>query len=806
MLVSLFIAIWSCKEQPNKTGTLMDFAPQNSSVVLKISNWNTLQDDIESNSLLSKFNKTSPYSFFSQKAPLLKHLRPSSQSLLCINELNDSISAFTFISRNHATLFQADSIQDKIVESIKIEEKTIQRITLDKEIAYTTIIDSVFIASSSQQILLDIMNGKTEGDETFKKVFQLPTSSEFTALLKGNKVSLNDSTAINFSSWTAMDISVAPESFVASGITLATDSIPQLLSIFQGQVPQNNDVSSLVPMNALGAISFTFNDAEKFQEDLNTFRNEKEARRTTGIFGSVSEVGSIQMADGEAVFIKSIDASLTADALARFVSTQSNFREIDIKIFSEPELFKNTFYPLINMGKANFVIQLDDFFVFTDSEKNAQEMIGVFLNNSTLKNAPYFEQTASDIGSSSSLLVLKMQGEFSEAVSSFFNQKNQKEFKDINLKNFPLVALQFTFDRNFAHVSFSGREYGGEVKNISGRVSEKFSLDLKTNILGNPQIFENGNGSNVVVQDISNKLHFISENGKTLWTKELGAPILGKIEQVDLFGNGNKQMAFTTKNTMYILDRNGKDVKSFPLKFKDEITQPLSVFDYDNNHTYRFVIVQDKELLLYDKTGKLVRGFGFNKTKSEIVQPPSHIRMGNKDYILVAEKNGKLNILSRVGKSRVSVSKTFDFSEIPVTQEDNTFVVITKENTKERISEKGTVSSLKLDVGSNYWFSTLGTLKTTLDDNLLRINGKLVELPIGLYSKPALFSINRKTYIGITETQEKKVYLYNKDGNLMEGFPVYGSSAPSMGSDGPQSGSSLVVKGDENSVILYSIN
>ncbi len=257
---------------------------------------------------------------------------------------------------------------------------------------------------------------------------------------------------------------------------------------------------------------------------------------------------------------------------------------------------------------------------------------------------------------------------------------------------------------------------------------------------------------------------------------------------------------------MYILDRNGKDVKSFPLKFKDEITQPLSVFDYDNNHTYRFVIVQDKELLLYDKTGKLVRGFGFNKTKSEIVQPPSHIRMGNKDYILVAEKNGKLNILSRVGKSRVSVSKTFDFSEIPVTQEDNTFVVITKENTKERISEKGTVSSLKLDVGSNYWFSTLGTLKTTLDDNLLRINGKLVELPIGLYSKPALFSINRKTYIGITETQEKKVYLYNKDGNLMEGFPVYGSSAPSMGSDGPQSGSSLVVKGDENSVILYSIN
>jgi len=784
----------------------MDFAPLNTSVVFKISNWNTLQDDIESNSLLSKFNKTSPYSFFSQKASLLRHLRPTSMSLLCINELNDSISAYTFISKHNLTLFQPDSIQNKIVESLKIGEKTIQRITLDNEIAYTTIIDSVFVASSSQQILLDIMEGKTERDETFKKVFQLPTSSEFTTLIKGNKVSFNDSTAINFFSWTALDISVEPESLIASGITLATDSIPQLLSVFQGQVPQSNDVSSLVPMNALGAISFTFNDAEKFQQDLAKFRKEKEEPKTTGIFGSVSEVGSIQMADGEAVFIKSIDVSLTADALARFVTTHSNFRETDIKTFSEPELFKKTFYPLINMRKANYVVQLENFFVFTDSEKNAQEIIGSFLNSSTLKNTPYFEQTSSDISSSSSLLILKMQGEFSEALSGFFNQNAKKGFKDIDLKNFPLVALQFSFDRNFSHVSLSCREFGGEVKNISKRVSEKFSLDIKANILGNPQIFENGNGSNVVVQDVSNKLHFISENGKVLWTKELGAPILGKIEQVDLFGNGNKQMAFATKNTVYILDRNGKDVKSFPLKFKDEITQPLSIFDYDNNNKYRFVIVQNKDLLLYDKNGKVVKGFGFNKTKSEIVQPPSHIRMGNKDYIIVAEENGKLNILSRVGKSRVSVSKTFDFSDIPVTEEDNTFIVITKGNTKERISEKGTVSSLKLDVGSNYWFSTLGTLKITLDDNLLRINGKLVDLPIGLYSRPELFSINRKIYIGITETQEKKVYLYNKDGNLMDGFPVYGSSAPSMGNDGPQNGSSLVVKGDENSIILYSIN
>src|SRR5690554_7864081 len=103
--------------------------------------------------------------------------------------------------------------------------------------------------------------------------------------------------------------------------------------------------------------------------------------------------------------------------------------------------------------------------------------------------------------------------------------------------------------------------------------------------------------------------------------------------------------------------------------------------------------------------------------------------MGNKDYILIAEQDGKLNILSRVGKPRVKVSKTFKFSDIPITSEDKNFVVITKDNAKEQISEKGEVSSQKLDVSINYWFTTVGSLKATLDNNLLRINGKLAELP-----------------------------------------------------------------------------
>lgn len=805
LFVPMLLGIFGgCDKTPPKTGTLMDFVPEDASLVLKISNFETLQADIQANSLLSKFDETAPYSFFTEKKAFFKNLHPASQSLLCINKINDSLSAYTFITKQTKNLFQTDSLKNKSIETLQLDEQSFQRITIDKEIAYSAIIDSVFVVSSSQQILQEILKGNTERNETFKKVFNLPSTNGFTALVRGNKVAINDSTKIAFTSWSALDVAVAPESFTATGITLAADSIPQLLNVFEGQVPQQNDVSALVPTDALGAVSFTFNDAEMFQKKLRSFRGEKETVKTTGIFGSVSEVGSIQLKSETALFIKSIDAALTNDALARFISSESMFREIEISTFSEPKLFQKTFAPFINSGTANFVFQLENFFVFTETKSAAEQLISSFQNNNTLKNTSYFENTTKDLSTASSLLILKMQGEFSEAIAGFFNSKSSTAIKNISFDEFPLAALQFSFDRNFAHVTLSCKEAGATKKSIAGNVSEKFNITLDNAILMDPLLVAGNNGSsNVVVQDIGNTLYFISENGKILWNKKLNSPILGKIETVEISGGGNKQIAFATADGFYILDRNGKDAKGFPIKFKDKVTQPLSVFDYDNNRNYRFVIVQGKEVLMYDKNGKTVKGFGFSKAKSNISQAPVHIRIGNKDYIVIAEENGKLNILSRVGKSRVAVSKTFNFSVIPVAEEDNTFVVITKENTKERITQEGKVSSQKLDVGGNYWFTVSGNTKVTLDDNLLRINGKLAELPLGLYTKPQIFNINRNSYIAITETQEKKVYVFEKNANLLNGFPVYGTSAAAMDENNAKN---MVVKGEANSVVYYGIN
>ncbi|MEZ4874650.1 MAG: PQQ-binding-like beta-propeller repeat protein [Flavobacteriaceae bacterium] len=369
------------------------------------------------------------------------------------------------------------------------------------------------------------------------------------------------------------------------------------------------------------------------------------------------------------------------------------------------------------------------------------------------------------------------------------------------------MTVQLIHDRDFAHLNFIAKEVSGQ-KPSQGLIDEVFNIELERPLLGTPTFFTDHttSGKNIVAQDISNVLYFISANGKVLWKKQLDGPILGNVNEVDLLRNGKKQLAFATEKNLYVLDRNGKTVPPFPKKFKDAITQPLAVFDYDNNRKYRFVICQGENVFMYDSKGDAVNGFSFKKASSPIAMTPQHIRMGTKDYIVIAEENGQLNILSRTGKERIKVSKTFSFSSIPVEKEGSQFVVISKDNVKTTITQEGKISAENLQVSQHYWFTILGNTKVTLDDHLLRINGQLAELPLGMYSKPNVFLVNKKTYVAVTELNEHKVYLFDGAAKLQPNFPIYGTSEIDLADANKNKKLNLLVQGQPKEVILYQVN
>ena len=776
--IFIYILYIGCGEKENTQGKISHFIPEGATLTLKVSDVKSFISEVQQNTFLSSLPNNDFIKIITEKEAVFQHFSPKKPVLLCFKKGGGSTIDYVFITRKDSSFVINDSIADLIAPKVFTANK-----------------NGVFLAGS-KRLIEEILIDKVEKDPEFLRMLQVKKNNEVISIYRG----LNHATDLK-TSLTSIDLSTLPNGITASGITLV-DSL-QLLHAFKGQTPQVNELQQVIPTNAKNAISFTFSDATTFIGNLKKYRNDSLYQITTPIFESTTEIGSIQLPESSAIALKSIAPDVTLEELSPMLSEKSVFREMAIFNFENHSLFSDTFRPLIDTD-ISFVFKWESFFIFTETEGGAQKFITALQNRDCIVNSSYFEGNNKQITQSSSILIYGMEANtVSLAQRILFNKDNHQAPSN---KRFPFSAIQYTYERDFAHVNLVCLQASKKQANI-GTVSLVFNTILENEILGIPQFFTNHRTKrkDIVVQDIANQLHLFSEEGKIIWKKQLNGPILGKVHEVDLLKNGKKQLAFATNNTFYILDRNGNAVTPFPKNFKGKITQPLSVFDYDKKRNYRFVITEGKKVSMYDRKGKKVKGFTFKKTKSDIVLPPKHIRIGAKDYIVIAEENGKLNVLSRIGKSRIKVNKTFDFSDIPIAYEGKKIVVIEKNNQKSSVDASGKITTKKIDPSVPYYFSNHGKLTVSMIDNLLSINSKSTELPFGIYSQPQIFIANRRFYISVTEVQENKIYAYNSLGELQSGFPVFGKSLIDLVA--PKEGETplLVVLGNKNEFLVYTL-
>ena len=182
-----------------------------------------------------------------------------------------------------------------------------------------------------------------------------------------------------------------------------------------------------------------------------------------------------------------------------------------------------------------------------------------------------------------------------------------------------------------------------------------WSVALDAPAIINPQIVKNHyNGEDeIFIQDENNQIYLISNSGKILWKKSIDGSIIGNVHQVDMLKNNKLQMAFVTENKLYIVDRNGNNLKGYPKTLSKKAIVGLSVFDYDKNKNYRFMIpTSDADVLLLNMQGEVPSDWNFSNT-ADITTPLQYFNIKGKDYIVTADGE-KAIILNRRGEKRVS--------------------------------------------------------------------------------------------------------------------------------------------------------
>jgi hypothetical protein len=331
---------------------------------------------------------------------------------------------------------------------------------------------------------------------------------------------------------------------------------------------------------------------------------------------------------------------------------------------------------------------------------------------------------------------------------------------------------------------------------------------LDTDIATAPQFVKNHttNKDEIVLQDQDNILYLISTDGKIIWKKQLEGRVQGSIEQVDIYRNGRLQLAFTTNNQFLILDRNGKEVSPFTFYFESGNLNPLAVFDYENKKDYRFVVTQGTKLFMYNRLGEIVKGFKFTRAEHPIIGTPKHFRIGKNDYIVLKEEGGQLKILSRTGEVRIPVKQNISFSDNEVLLHKNKFTITDIKGRLYQIDEKGKLGTANLNLLPDHGIDATSNTFVVMNDNELTIRTKKVELELGVYSKPRIFYLNDKIYISVTDIQNQKVYLFDSQAEPISNFPVPGQSLIDLRDMDNDHKLELVVKDQDNSIIVYKIN
>ena len=732
--IYLFLIFWSCNITENKSKDIKNFIPVNSSVIIKIDNLGKFKSDIKNNKLLDDLSKSDLKYNFKKQIKLINNFQDESQIIICLNE-NEKI--FTIItkdsSNNHDLHFR--KIGD--VNIFSNSSSTIKSIKEQANTEYNKY-NKTFNTSSSFGIILNKNLSKNLINSTFNfKDLNLKNNLGFVVNVFNDKILLN-------------------------GLSYVDDSTKISNNIFNGLISSKLKNYEIVPKNVSRLKSFNLSSYSNYKKN-SKLEDLKEDRLSSIVNENLIEYSELILNEDQLFIIRLKDIQLFKDYLSENNNIKSTHRNFNI--------YDNTFldYKLTNsVIKYNYkkkILVFKNHIVFSDNETTLIEFINENLKGNTLQEDSSFNNSLTEISS------------FNTLNNNYFTNSDYNFFKELNILNskndFTENSFQLVQDNEIIHFNAIISKAKASKNNL--KISKQFEVEIDEEILMNPHFIKNyaTKKLDIVVQDKKNNLYLISNKGSVVWKRKIGQPILGKISQIDLYKNGRLQLIFNTKNKVFVLDRNGKEVKPFPKSFNDDITQPISIFDYDKNKNYRILVTQGKELLLYDKNGKKVNGFKYSRSNSKITSSPKHFRILNKDFI-VFKTGKKLKILNRRGRERIKLKDEVVLSNENIFKLDNKLITITNDQKLVEIDISGTVSLSNLLNSKNLKLNTDNYNNIIiLDENKMRLNSSYVDLPFSNYNTPKLAKINNNLFVSLFDSQNNKSYLFNKNLQPNSSFPIY---------------------------------
>lgn len=795
-----FLLFWiaSCEQNKLEGITPYELVPHNAIAIAQINDFVELAPAFKKNTILNFWSTTTP----SVKETISKTIpaKPLEGDLIVFSPQGKATFATTYIGQKRAQdTLPISHPELKVYEGVSIHQT-------ETEI-YEAEVGAIKLRSTTLLALENcIRNFKQAGNSPFDASFRklkesLNTGSPLNLLISieshllSNKIVPSSPLVANkITGWVALDMEIE-EPLEWDGINLFNDSLASPINWIQSLERKESELIKIAPQQMDAFFSLPVSNMAQLEINFRRYsqlKNMPIQQVDLRDISLVDELGWVDYKDNFALLmhLNSLENEFPLFQEQENTKTYRGVRYFNTKL---PETIAKLSQSFVPSKALTWGALIDGYAVFAETESLLKHIVSNYRDNRVLANDVAYQDIEDAFSSKGSF-------QWIASTSTFFKSD---QFPS---KKYPLVGLQGVGESDFSHLHF--RFGSNTLKEQKGGVSNTANFNLDSPIALGPQWLKNHRtkGMDIAVQDSNNTLYLVSSQGNLYWKKQLGEAIIGPIQQVDLYKNKKWQMAFRTQNYLYVLDRNGKEVKPFKIKLpQSEEALPLAIFDYDNNRNYRFVLAQDKRLLMYDNKGKRVKGFTRTKLQAPLITAPKHVRIKKKDYILLQRKNGTLGILNRLGKDRISVKQKINFSGAPLYLYLDTFTTTDLEGNLVQVDTKGNSIKSPYELKAGHQIDATAKSLVTLSDNNLNIKGIPVTLPFGNYTQPKIYYLNNTLYITTTDTDSQKVYLYYSNGTPVSNFPVYGIS-PADVSLTTKKQVQLVVEAENNGLLIYQVS
>lgn len=673
----------------------------------------------------------------------------------------------------------------------------------------------------------------------------------------------------NFASWTVLDLKLKNDAILMSGFTYSDDSLNSYLNVFKGQDNIENDFLNILPENTSAFLAINLQDINSFKPKyINYLKKNRKYRNVklkldkldkyyktnlANIFyenfeGAISiayiqnrisernqqVLGFFQLKDEEQFAGTLEELSKKQPVTDNIIGKQVQTTTIDAgnnivaKKFPVPQIFPLLFGKVFNPLDAQFYMIVDDYMVIAKSINLLKLYYKKYQQGLTLTNNKDFASFSNSLSSESNIFLYAnfyhskplIKSELARGLSKIYN-KNMDKFDKLQA-----VSLQFGLEKDL----FFTNVYLNYNPAFRKKTKSVWELQLDTLVNMKPQMVLNHYTGNkeVLVQDVANNLILFGTNGKILWKRHLPGKILGKVHQIDFYKNNKLQLLFNTRKYIFLIDRNGKDVENYPIRFKSPATNGLSVIDYDGKKNYRILVAcENKNLYLLNKNAGKVNGWQFEKTTGTVKSAVQHFSYDGKDYLVFADDQ-KVYILNRRGQTRIELKAQFAkaansefFFDKGTSPENARFVTTSKTGIVYFIYLDGELKKMTLDkftpnhhfryadlFGSRnkyFIFTDDSRLVVFNRDKSLRFEEKFKG---PLNNTLNLYRIGKTIkYIGVSVNTENKIYLISPNGKMVKGFPMVGAGPFSISQlNRKDKNLNLVVGSSDNYLYNYTIH